>query len=704
MKKLFDTVRDSHDLIFKGLLTVACIGLLVFIFPKVAKFKFEFDKSTPWKHENLLAPFEFPIYKSETELQEERNAIRETLPPYFRIHYTVLADQQAKYINVFEAKWPESELAQQKGLIKRMFDSNSPEADLLKEQHFQAGKAIIQHIYNQGIIQISETIDGKPGDYEIILMDEQNISENKALNAVYTLQTAYDYSQEQLQKTPDLDVDVMTRILDKVMVQNIFFDPETTERVLQEKLDQNSITRGLVSKGEKIIDRGDIVNDERYQKLVSLKLEYEKQAGGTSTYYIILAGQFILITVSVFVLILFLTLFRKDIVNENNRMAFIMVVFTLAVLMANITPRFEWLNIYALPFCLLPIIIRTFYDVRLATFIHVIATVLIGFLAPNGFEFVFLQLITGFVAVFSLVSLRKRSQLLGTAFIIFLTYSIIYLGIAIIQEGNFHSINLKNFAWFAASAGLTLFAFPIIFLFEKAFGFLSDVSLMELSDTNSPLLRKLASKTPGTFQHTLQVANLAEEAVLQIGGDPLLVRTGALYHDIGKMNDPVFFIENQISGVNPHDELSYEESARIIISHVIEGIEMAKKAKLPEHIIDFIRTHHGTTMTMYFYNSYKNDHPGEEIDASLFQYPGPVPFSKETAVLMMADSVEAASRSLKKHDAENISNLVENIIDGQAKQNQFVNADITFKDISTIKKIFKKMLMNIYHVRIEYPE
>ncbi|MEM9024884.1 MAG: HDIG domain-containing metalloprotein, partial [Bacteroidota bacterium] len=376
----------------------------------------------------------------------------------------------------------------------------------------------------------------------------------------------------------------------------------------------------------------------------------------------------------------------------------------LIVSMAAVSLHFEAVDMYALPFCILPIIIRTFFDNRLATFVAIIAIVLIGFLAPNGFEFVYLEVIAAVAAIFSLATLRKRSQMLGTAVIIFCTYSICYFAIAVIQEGDFSTIDWNKLAWFGISAVLTLLVYPLIFVFEKLFGFLSDVTLMELSDTNSSLLRELATHAPGTFQHTLQVANLAEAAALEVGGDPLLVRTGSLYHDIGKMADPAFFIENQASDNNPHDDLDFKESARIIISHVIKGIEMAKKHNLPELIIDFIRTHHGTTKTMYFLQSYRNAHPDETVDEAQFQYPGPAPYSKETAILMMADSVEAASRSLKKHDADTIGSLVDNIIQSQADQGQFEHADITFKDISNIKKIFKKMLMNIYHVRIEYPK
>jgi hypothetical protein len=324
-------------------------------------------------------------------------------------------------------------------------------------------------------------------------------------------------------------------------------------------------------------------------------------------------------------------------------------------------------------------------------------------MVPSGFQFLFQQLVAGIIAIISVAEFRRRSQFFLTALAIFATYSLVYTGMLLIQDGSIENINYQMFVLYLGSAAFTLLAYPIIFVFEKLFSQVTDVTLMELSDTNSPLLRQLSLYAPGTFQHSMQVANLAEAAIYEIGGNTLLVRTGALYHDIGKIEMPMYFIENQLSEMNPHDELSYEESARIIISHVIKGIEKAKKHKLPEVLIDFIRTHHGTRMAEYFYNKQRIEFPESEIRDKDFRYPGPAPFSKETSVLMMADSVEAASRSIKSHTADSISNLVENIIDKQIEMKQFVNSDLTLKDITRIKKVLKKKLMSIYHVRIEYP-
>ena len=414
-------------------------------------------------------------------------------------------------------------------------------------------------------------------------------------------------------------------------------------------------------------------------------------------------GQILIVTLCLSVLIIFLAFFRKDIFLNNTKITFILLLIVLQVLMIRLALNSQSFSIYILPFCILPIIIRAFYDTRIALFVHLITVLVISFMAPNRFEFAFLQLVTGIIAILSIVNIHNRSQIFISSILIFLTYSIAFFGITIIQDGGSDVINIYDFAWFGISALLTLFSYPLIFIFEKIFGFVSDVSLLELSDTNGKLLRELALLAPGTFQHSLQVANIAEDAIYSIGGNALLVRAGALYHDIGKMEMPLYFIENQASGINPHEDLNYDESAAIIIGHVIKGVEIAKKHNLPEQIIDFIRSHHGTTITAYFYRSFQNAFPEEHIDIEKFRYPGPIPFSKESAVLMMADSVEAASRSLKKYDAESIDNLVELIITSQIEQNQFINSDITFRDINVLKKIFKKKLMNMYHLRVEYP-
>jgi cyclic-di-AMP phosphodiesterase PgpH len=393
------------------------------------------------------------------------------------------------------------------------------------------------------------------------------------------------------------------------------------------------------------------------------------------------------------------------VLGNDARLLFILLMVVLTVCISYLPLVIENIPMLALPFCLLPVIMRAFFDTRLALFVHLVTTLIITVSIPGDrFMFLFVQVLTGITAIFSIVNMRNRSQLFVSVMAILGTYTLLHFTLLAVTEGEIVELHPAELINYAISAVLVLLAYPLIFVFEKLFGFVSDVTLMELADTNNPLLRELAEKAPGTFQHSMQVANLAEEAIRRVGGNTLLVRAGALYHDIGKGDMPVYFIENQATGINPHDELAFEESASIIISHVLRGVEKAKAAKLPDQVIDFIRTHHGTTNTAYFLTLYKQNNPGEIVDEELFRYPGPIPYSKETAVLMMADAVEASSRSLTRYDAESIDDLVEKMIDHQADQHQFDNSDITLKDITAIKKIFKKKLRSIYHVRVEYPK
>jgi len=417
----------------------------------------------------------------------------------------------------------------------------------------------------------------------------------------------------------------------------------------------------------------------------------------------ILLGRIVLVGISLLVFALFMFTFRHDIFSENKNIVLLLLLITLMVSSTTLVINHNVAYLNALPLCLVPIIVRTFFDTRLALFVHIITIIILGFIVPNSFEFLFMQLITGIIAIISVVNLSRRSQFFLAALFIFLSYSLIYVGMTLLQEGSFSDINSFTFTLFGVSSLLTLFAYPLIFLFEKIFGKVTDVSLIEYSDTNTRILRELAFKAPGTFQHSLVVSNIAEEAARAVGANALLARTGALYHDIGKMDMPLYFIENQSGGFNPHVELSNDESARIILGHVLHGVEKARKLNLPESLIDFIRTHHGTRLTRYFYDKHRRENPEEETNEADFRYKGPRPFSKETSILMMADSAEAASRSLKNPSEEQVEDLVEKVIRDQLDNNQFGNSDLTLKDISLIKKIIKKKLLSIYHIRIEYP-
>lgn len=686
MKNFLSFFRDRHADLYKVLLLLVSISFIVYLFPKEGKFKYEFQKGKPWLHEDLIAPFDFAINKLPEEIAADQNEIIKNFKPYFRLDESVYAQIEKNYLQEFNKHWND----QKKN--KASYEANYAE-----------GEKLLKQIYERGVLKLNGLTEHKSQNFSIFIL-HNNLAEEVELKDVFTIQTAYKYAQNILNERKDVDGEILLSILEDQLKQNIFYDQKTSLKVKKELFDNISLIRDMKQKGQRIISRGDMVDTESYTILNSLKSEYLAQLGATSNFYFILSGQFILVGICLLMLFIFFFLFRAEIFYDNHRITFVMLIICLMVLMASLANKFNIPSIYLLPFCILPVMMRTFFDTRIAMFTHLATCLIIGLLAPNPYEFVFIQLIGGIFAIFSIINLRNRSQLFFSVVIIFMAYSLSYSGISVIQEGKFTNIDWTIIAWFGASAGLTLFSYPLIYLFEKIFGFTSDVSLMELADINSPLLRELALRAPGTFQHSLQVANLAEEAILAVGGSSLLVRTGALYHDIGKMEMPMYFIENQYTGVNPHDELSFEDSAKIITGHVNKGIEIAKKNNLPDALIDFIRTHHGTTKAQYFYLSFLKSFPDQEVDESIFRYPGPIPFSKETAVLMMADSVEAASRSLKKYDAEIIGELVEKVIDRQIEQNQFANADITFKNINSIKKIFKKKLLNIHHLRIEYPK
>lgn len=687
MKKLITYFKTNSLIIYRILLFLLAAAIIVGIFPKEGKFRYEFQRGKPWMHEELIAPFDFPILKTDAELVQERENILKQIKPYFKFDVVAFQTNRIKLIESFNIHWRETgsennaRKTRKQNLMLKVYDS----------------------LFNAGIIESNAILEGAPGNFTITLLRE-NLAVERDLKSFFTIQSADIYVKNYfLALNSPAEYEPLIHIIENHLVQNVRFDPTTTERERQTALGRISLARGMIQKGERIISKGDVVNTERHQVLESFRKEYEIQVGSTAAFLGVIAGQSILVVIALTVFMLFLVFFRPDIFRQNKMVIFMLLVILLMVFTLSYMTRFHLAYLYLVPMCLVPVIIRIFSDTRLALFVHLVTIFITGFLVPNSFEFVFLQLIAGIIAIISVVNLQKRSQFAKSVFLIFLTYVSIYAGMNLMQEGNFSTIEPNMMFMFGGSAILTLLAYPLIYVFEKVFGFTTDVTLLELSDTNNKLLRTLAEKAPGTFQHSLQVANIAEELIRDIGGNALLVRTGALYHDIGKMNNPMFFVENQVTGVNPHDELSFEESSRIIINHVIEGVEMARKHNIPEILIDFIRTHHGTRKAEYFYTMHKKENPDEAINEESFTYHGPIPFSKETAVVMMADSVEAASRSLKRPDQQILNELVENIINKQVDNHQFDNSPITMRDVTRVKKILKKKLMNIYHVRIEYP-
>lgn len=688
MKKSFIWLRNNYNLLEKVSLFVLVIWLLILVFPREGKFKYEYQRGKPWQHEDLIAPVDFAILKPAYELKKEQQAALEQLRPHF-IRNSAVSDAQVNHaLNDFNSKW--------------QAQYGNADAGAEKEKALVTILNVLDTLFTHGIVSVINEINEKPGDYMVWIIDG-NTAVQVPLARLYTIQSAGKYVRREVDISNLSNKELVYNVLINSLKQNILYDEQTTLRARENILAEIPNSRGMVQRGERIISTGELINSEKFQILESLRTDYESRLGSTFKYWNILVGQALLISLTMIAFILFMISFRKDLFAENKKLVLMLLLILIMVSVASLTMRTNSELLQLLPFCLVPIIIRVFFDTRLAYFVHVVTLILTGFMVPNAFEFIFMQLIAGIIAIISVAELRRRSQFFLTAAVIFISYSAIYIGMLLIQDGSLENLSTRPFILFAGNAMITLFSYPLIYVFEKSFGLVTDVTLLELSDTNSTLLRKLSQYAPGTFQHSLQVANIAEEAVYAIGGNTLLVRAGALYHDIGKMDMPMYFIENQTSSMNPHDELGYEESGRIIIGHVYKGIELAKKYKLPEVLVDFIRTHHGTRRAEYFYNLKKIEFPEEEISDKPFKYPGPVPFSKETSVLMMADSVEAASRSMHRPTVDSISQLVDRIIESQVNDNQFSNSDLTFQDITRVKKILKKKLMSIYHIRIEYP-
>ncbi|MEI5983838.1 MULTISPECIES: HD family phosphohydrolase [Sphingobacterium] len=689
---------QNNSTVWKYGMVVLTIILICIFLPKQPRFRYEYQKGKPWNHENLVSPYNFAILKTPEELARDKQYILKTVQPIYNLHDVVSKEQIDQFNTDLNEKWQSSQLDSVEG------------ADINKYR--AVGTALLDYVYGRGVISLNNRFQVKGDDslkhdptameYNFVLVHD-NIAQQKNTVDCFTIETANQYIRSALERNTEISFKPwLAEILKSYITINFVFNESQTNKVEQTALSNISTTRGMVQKDELIAEQGKIVNNDSYQKLESLRKVFEDESRISGEQNLVTFGHFILISLAMTLLMVFLYFFRIDIFN-NNRLLFIIFLVILVMLgVLSWAIKMKIPSLYYIPYCSVPIIFRLLFDTRIALNIHILMVLVAGLFVPNSFDFVFLQFTAGMVAIYSIKTLVKREQFLVSSVIILATYIMAYVGLVLTRNGSFSSIYWQDILPFTVSVGLTLLAYPLIYAFEKLFGIVSDLTLMELTNSNSRLLRELSLKAPGTFQHSLQVANLAEAAIYKIGGNPLLVRAGALYHDIGKMINPLYFIENQKTNDNPHEELTPEQSAQIIISHVLKGIEMARKHQMPEVVIDFIRTHHGTTKVDYFYNLAVKDNPDKVIDESIFKYPGPVPFSKETAVLMMADSVEAASRALKEPTEESINNLVDKIIEHKLMQRQFANANITMRDITEASKIFKAMLKSIYHVRIDY--
>ncbi|MBO0323930.1 HDIG domain-containing protein [Muricauda sp. CAU 1633] len=678
MGKTLDNVYKHQSLAYKYFLYLISVGLIVFFFPKGGKFKYEFQKGKPWQYENLYAPIDFSIKKTQDEIAQEQLSLRNRKTDY----YTFDASTVTTIKNDVEREL--------NGLFGSNSFSNQEQRTLLNN-----AEEVIDSIYGLGVFQ------DLPSSNSIIL-----VRNNEAIpldpNNFMDVEQARVRIGRMLSNSSFKGISRLENIIQRNIRPNLSYDVALTERALEEELSKISYTRGEVSEGRLIITKGEVVEAENFKILNSLKGEYESELWRGNNYYFIILGYTILVALVLIMLFLFLKRYRNEIFKNNNKVTFIFFNILLMVLATTLTVKHYESYVYVVPLCILPLVLKNFFDARLGLFVHVLTVLILGFVVPNSFEYIFLQTIAGIVTILTASELYKRANLFISVGQITLIYIIGYFAFHAIHEGNLENIEWILFGVFVINGLLTLFAQPLIYMFEKIFGLVSDVSLLELSDTNSKLLKELSDKAPGTFHHSLQVANLAEAAANEIGANAMLVRVGALYHDVGKMEKPTYFTENQITNVNPHDDLPPRESAKIIVDHVIKGIEIARKNNIPDRVIDFIRTHHGTTLVYYFFK--KQQELETDVDPADFRYPGPIPFSKETAVLMMSDAVEAASKSLKNPTFTIIDEFVDKIVKGQMQADQFLNANITLKEIEMVKKVLKQKLTNIYHLRVEYPE
>lgn len=682
MQTFLEKLFKNQSRIYKIFLYLATIFCIVFFFPKGGKFKYEFQKGKPWQYDNLYAPFDFSIKKTQEELANEKQNVDKSHLDFYRydteIAQGIYSAYNLKFPKVFsEEKYREAQRLQLRTVGREILDKLYLNGILKQNGISREGKSIYI-VRNNEAQQIPLRSLNRVGDIEGIV---HTTLQEKGLSG--------------FSKTFD-------NLFFDLIKPNVFYDQTLSESALANELSKISSTRGTIDEGKLIVARGEVVESENLKILESLKSEYESELWTANNYYFILGGYTVLVALVLMMLLLFLKKYRRPIFDNNVKVTFIFFNILLMVFVTTLVVKYDEAYVFVVPLCILPLILKTFFDARLGLFVHVLTVLILGFVVPNSFEYIFIQIIAGIVTILTVSELYKRANLFITVGQITFIYILGYLAFHIIHEGNLNNIVWFTLGLFLLNGMITLFAQPLIYIYEKLFGLVSDVSLLELSDTNSKLLKELSNKAPGTFHHSLQVANLAEAAANEIGANAMLVRVGAMYHDIGKMNNPTYFTENQITNVNPHDELSPKDSARIIVNHVIEGIEIARKNKLPDRVIDFIRSHHGTTTVYYFLK--RQQDLGVNVDEADFRYPGPLPFSKETAILMMADSVEAASKSLKNPTFLIIDEFVDKIVAGQMSANQFLNANITFKEIESIKKILKQKLTNIYHLRVEYPE
>lgn len=658
---------------------IIAVVLIAYFIPRNTAVSYDESEGRPWRYGLITAPFDFPIYKNEAQLEHERDSVLKEYRPY----YSRDDLRGEKAVTLFE---------------------NDAKAIGVSNEYINYVKNKMKEIYSVGIISLAgfNKITAESSSNQLYLIDENNIAVIHNVSLFFTPISAYKKIIEEAPKGLD-EQTLQSLNINNYLFDNIILNNELSKKAKNELLKKVPFAEGHVLAGQKIIDRGEIVTPRTVHVLNSLQKITEQRDGSGTRQTWMIVGDTILIAFFIGSFMAYLIFFRPREYSDRRNVLFMLSMIVASCLLTSLFVKLG-LNVYIIPFAITTIMVRTFIDSRTAMFSHIVTILISSLTVPFPQEFLMLQIPAGFICIFSLKGLSERSQLIKASFFILLGYITVYIGVVLALKGEVKQIDPLMFLYFGINFVFVMFAYLLVYICEKVFGFISGVSMVELSNINKPLLQKLSEVAPGTFQHSMQVSNLAAAVAVRIGANAPLVRTGALYHDIGKMSNPAYFTENQAPGMNPHNGLPYKESARIIISHVIEGVKIAKKYGLPQQIIEFIETHHGRGKVKYFYNMYKNEYPTETINDNDFSYPGPNPFSKETAIVMMADTVEAASRSLNEYTEQSISNLVEKLIDSQINDGLLKNAPITFKDIEIAKGIFKEKLKTMYHSRIIYPE
>lgn len=680
MEKFYSSRKLKwRNFLSRTLLVLITVLLIVWALPRNESKQFRYDIGKPWMYGSFIAKFDFPIYKTDETIKEQEDSLLETYQPYYNYDPAVEKKQVSKFLADYQNGIPG-----------------------LPHNYVRLIADRLHRLYQAGIMDTPEYNEAYRDSTSQVRLVSGNSAQSISLACVYSTLSAYEqlFIDEQIA----MQRPILQRCnLNNYIEPNLIYDKGKSETERNDLLSSIPPASGMVMSGQKVIDRGDIVDEYTYRVLSSFEREIKRRSATQTQITNTIIGQVIFVTLMVFLFTMYLGLFRRDYFNKPRSIAMLYTLITLFPVVVSLMMRHNFLSVYMLPFAMVPIFVRVFMDSRTAFVCHVTMILICTTAVRYQYEFIIIQLVAGLIAIYSLRELTRRAQVFKTAILVGIGSTFVYLALQLMQDNDFSSMDHDMYYHFVVNAVLLLIAYPMMYIIEKMFGFVSSVTLFELSNTNRGLLRDLSEIAPGTFQHSITVGNLAAEIANKIGANALLVRTGALYHDIGKMKNPVFFTENQ-AGVNPHDTLTYQESARIIISHVTEGVKLAERENLPTIIRDFIVTHHGTGITKFFYIKYKNEHPEEEVDPAPFTYPGPNPFTREQAILMIADGVEAASRSLPEYTEESISTLVNRMIDQDVTDGYFKECPITFRDLAIAKLVLIERLKAIYHTRISYPE